>query len=204
MVLKSIITVINNSITLNINNMKYCSNCGSGNLAFRVPEKDSLPRYVCDKCQVIHYQNPKLVVGCIPELDGEVLLCRRAIEPRYGYWTLPAGFMENGESIEDGAARETKEEANAVINKPLQLFSIYSIPAINQVHLFFKAALKDNNFYPGIESLEVKLFNKKTIPWDELAFATVRKTLHNYYDDDDNKGIQRDNVHIGTIKMSPR
>ena len=181
--------------------MKFCSNCGSGNLKFRIPDKDSLPRYVCDQCQVIHYQNPKLVVGCIPEIDGQILLCRRAIEPRYGYWTLPAGFMENGESVEEGAARETREEANAILRKPLKLFSIFSIPAINQVHLFFKAKLLDRTFCSGIESLEVKLFDKTSLPWKELAFATVRKTLQHYYD-----GVPSrvDKVFTGTIDTSPR
>ncbi len=181
--------------------MNFCSNCGYEKLAFRIPPLDSLPRYICDRCGTIHYQNPKLVVGCIPELEEKVLLCRRAIEPRYGYWTLPAGFMENGESTEEGAIRETYEEANAEIKGTLKLFSIYSIPSINQVHLFFKASLKDHGYKSGSESLEVKLFDYDNIPWDKLAFATVKKTLIHYLED---LTSAEEKVHVGTIEKSPQ
>ncbi len=181
--------------------MKYCSNCGYGNLDFRIPKDDVLPRYICDQCNTIHYQNPKIIVGCIPEYKGQVLLCKRAIEPRYGYWTLPAGFMENGESIEQGAVRETNEEANAEISGPLKLFSVYSIPAINQVHLFFRADLKNNHFSSGSESLEVQLYGEREIPWKDLAFATVKKTLEHFFHE---SSSSNNKVHVGTISMSPR
>ncbi len=181
--------------------MKFCNTCGSGKMQFRVPEGDTTPRFICDTCDIIHYENPKLVVGCIPTLDGEVLLCKRAIEPRYGYWTLPAGFMENGESTEEGAVRETREEANAELTGDLTLFSIYSIPSINQVHVFFKANLKNRNFSSGPESLDVRLYSPQNIPWDNLSFATVKKTLRHFCDEIPGQTSQ---VHIGTIETSIR
>lgn len=155
--------------------MKYCSNCGS-RVVQRVPPGDNLPRYLCDECGEIHYQNPKLIVGCIPEWEGRLMLCRRAIEPRYGYWTLPAGFMENGESTAAGAQRETREEAGARIEIGAP-FSMISVPHVNQVHVFFRARLVDNDFSPGEESLEVALFDEAAIPWSDIAFRTVEMTL---------------------------
>lgn len=161
--------------------MKYCSECGSS-VVLRVPEGDQLPRHVCPDCGVIHYQNPKMVVGSIPEWEDKVLLCRRAIEPRYGLWTLPAGFMENGETTREGAARETWEEAGAHIEMGA-LYTLYNLPHINQVYLMFRARLLDLDFQPGIESLETRLFSESEIPWDELAFRTVRSTLEQYFND---------------------
>jgi len=155
--------------------MKFCSNCGAA-VVRRVPPGDSLPRDVCDACGSVHYVNPKLVLGAIPEWEGRVLLCRRAIEPRYGYWTLPAGFMENGESTADAAARETLEEAGAHIEL-LTAFSMISVPRVNQVHVFYRARLKDLEFKPGEESLEVALFEEAKIPWKDIAFRTVGMTL---------------------------
>jgi len=155
--------------------MKFCSNCAAP-LARRVPPGDSLPRYVCDQCGEIHYQNPKLVVGALAEWEGRVLLCRRAIEPRYGYWTLPAGFMENDETAGDAALRETLEEAGARIAL-IDAYSMISVPMVNQVHLFYRARLLDLEFAPGEESLEVLLFEQADIPWKDIAFRTVGLTL---------------------------
>lgn len=161
--------------------MKYCSNCGAA-VVQRVPPGDSLPRWVCDECGEIHYQNPKLVVGSIPEFEGRVLLCRRAIEPRYGYWTLPAGFMENDETPGQAAVRETLEEAGARIALG-ELFSLISVPRVNQVHLFYRARLLDLKFDPGEESLEVALCEEAEIPWQQIAFRTVATTLRHWFAD---------------------
>jgi len=165
--------------------MKYCSNCGAG-VTLRVPPGDSLPRTVCDACGSIHYVNPKLVLGSIPvwEEGGQVrlLLCRRAIEPRYGYWTLPAGFMENDESAGEAAARETLEEAGARIEL-LGAFSMISVPYVNQVHVFYRARLLDLDFKPGVESLEVALFDEARLPWKDIAFRTVGLTLKHWFAD---------------------
>ena len=150
--------------------MKYCSNCGTP-VELRVPKGDTLPRYVCPACCIIHYHNPKMVVGCIPEWEDKILLCRRAIEPRHGFWTLPAGFMENAETLIQAAARETMEEANARVEMG-DLYAIYNLPHINQVYILFRAQLLDLNFKPGIESLDVKLFSVKEIPWNEIAFES--------------------------------
>ena len=161
--------------------MKFCSNCASP-VVQRVPPGDSLPRFVCDQCGEIHYQNPKVVVGTLPEWEGRVLLCRRAIEPRYGYWTLPAGFMENGETVAEGAARETLEEAGARIELTAP-FSMISVPRVNQVHVFYRARLLDLEFRPGAETLEVALFEEAEVPWKDLAFRTVSLTLENWFAD---------------------
>ena len=161
--------------------MKFCPNCAAP-ISQRVPPGDTLPRYLCDACGSIHYQNPKLVVGSVPEWDGRVLLCRRAIEPRYGYWTLPAGFLENGETPAQGAARETLEEAGARIELSAA-FSMISVPYVNQVHLFYRARLLDLEFKPGDESLEVALFEEARLPWKDIAFRTVGLTLKHWFAD---------------------
>ena len=161
--------------------IKFCSSCGSP-VTHRVPEGDSMTRAVCDACNTIHYQNPKVVVGCLPVHGDRILMCKRAIEPRYGLWTLPAGFMENGEGAAAGAAREAMEEANAKVEIE-QLYTVYSIPHISQVYMMFLARLVDPDVFPGIESLEVKLVTEDEIPWDTLAFAMVRKTLTHYLED---------------------
>ena len=162
--------------------MKYCSECGAP-VELRLPLDDNRPRYVCTACSTIHYQNPKLVIGALPEWeDGRILLCRRSIEPRHGLWTLPAGFMENGETTTEAAARETLEEANARIAIG-DLYSMYNLPDINQVHLLFRARLLDLDFFPGAESLEVELFEEQDIPWDKIAFRPVRFTLQHYFAD---------------------
>lgn len=161
--------------------MKFCPNCAAS-IAQRVPPGDSVPRYLCDACGSIHYQNPKLVLGCLPEWENRLLLCRRAIEPRYGYWTLPAGFMENGESTGEGAARETLEEAGARVEL-IAAFSMISVPYVNQVHVFYRARLLDLDFKPGEESLEVALFEEARVPWKDIAFRTVGLTLKHWFAD---------------------
>jgi len=161
--------------------VKFCSSCGS-NVALSIPPGDNRQRFVCTSCGEIHYQNPKLVTGCIPEWEDRVLLCRRAIEPRYGLWTLPAGFMENEESAQQGAARETLEEANARVSIE-QLYTTFNLPHISQVYLLFRGSLEDLDFSPGSESLDVALFREEEIPWDELAFPVVRETLKHYFQD---------------------
>ncbi len=148
----------------------------------RVPPGDSLPREVCDACGEIHYRNPKLVVGAIAEYEGKILLCRRAIEPRYGYWTLPAGFMENDETAAQGALRETLEEAGARIEIDAP-FCLISVPRVNQVHLFYRARLTDQEFNPGEESLEVALVEEAQVPWKDLAFRTVALSLQHWFAD---------------------
>jgi ADP-ribose pyrophosphatase YjhB (NUDIX family) len=164
--------------------MKFCSNCGAP-VVKRVPPGDSLARWVCEHCGEIHYENPKLVVGSIPEHDGRVLLCRRAIEPRYGYWTLPAGFMENDETAGQAAKRETLEEAGARIELGAP-FSLISVPRVNQVHLFYRARVLEAGFKPGEESLEVALWEEARIPWQQIAFRTVGLTLKRWFADRSN------------------
>jgi ADP-ribose pyrophosphatase YjhB (NUDIX family) len=161
--------------------VKYCSHCGEA-LTFRVPDGDNLPRHLCDACGTIHYVNPKMVIGSLPEWEDRILLCRRAIEPRRGYWTLPAGFMELGESAEQAAIRETLEEANARVELT-GLFTLLSVPHVDQVHMFFRARLLDLNFSAGTESLEVALFREEEIPWGEIAFRTVQTTLQHFLAD---------------------
>jgi ADP-ribose pyrophosphatase YjhB (NUDIX family) len=161
--------------------MKFCSECG-GEVTMRVPDGDNHERHVCLNCGVIHYQNPKMVTGTIPVWEDRVLLCRRAIEPRQGLWTLPAGFMENNESAQEGAARETLEEANARVQVE-QLYTTFNLPLISQVYLLFRSRLQDLDFSPGSESLEVALFREDQIPWEELAFPVVRETLRLFFQD---------------------
>lgn len=167
--------------------MKFCSECAHP-VSLAIPPDDNRLRHVCTHCGTIHYQNPRLVVGSIPvwEHAGKtsVLLCRRAIEPRVGYWTLPAGYMENGETTADAALRETMEEAGARIQL-IDLFSLVNVPHVHQVHLFYRAALLDLEYAAGTESLEVRLFEQSDIPWNELAFPTIRCTLEYFFDDMD-------------------
>jgi ADP-ribose pyrophosphatase YjhB (NUDIX family) len=161
--------------------MKFCSQCGA-HVQLRVPEGDHLPRYVCAACGAIHYQNPRLVVGCVPEHEGSILLCRRAIEPRRGYWTVPAGFMENHETLQEAAARESQEEALARVEVG-SLLSVVTVLHAEQVHVFFRARLPEARFAAGPESLEVALVAPKDIPWDDLAFRSTEFTLRRYFED---------------------
>jgi ADP-ribose pyrophosphatase YjhB (NUDIX family) len=161
--------------------MKYCSHCAHP-VELRIPEGDTHTRHVCPSCGTIHYHNPKLVVGCVPEHDGRILLCRRAIEPRLGYWTIPAGFMENGETLQAAAARESFEEALARVEIG-SLLAVVSVVHAHQVHVMFRAALPVAEFGVGAESLEVELVRPEDIPWREIAFPSIEFALRHYLED---------------------
>jgi len=165
--------------------MKFCSECAYP-VSLLIPPDDNRLRFVCNQCGVIHYQNPKMVIGSIPvwEENGvtRILLCKRAIEPRYGYWTLPAGFMENDETTSEAASRETLEEAGARVELH-ELFSLLNVPHVHQVHMFYRATLLDLDYAAGTESLEVGLFTEAEIPWADIAFPTVAHTLKFYFAD---------------------
>lgn len=163
--------------------IQHCRQCGAA-VEYRVPDDgDTSVRAVCPVCHTIHYENPLNVVGTIPVMaDGRVLLCKRAIEPRKNKWTLPAGFMELNETTSQGAARETDEEAGAQYEIG-PLFSLLNVPRVGQVHLYYRATLLSDQFNPGYETLEARLFAEEDVPWDELAFHTVKKTLEHYFAD---------------------
>ena len=160
---------------------RFCSHCGEP-VRIGVPEGDNRPRHICDACNTVHYHNPKIVTGCVATWEDRVLLCRRAIEPRHGLWTVPAGFMENGETTWEGAMRETLEEANARVAMQ-GLYLTVNLPHIDQVYMLFRARLLDLDFSPGEESLEVGLFGREQIPWKELAFPTVTLALEQFFAD---------------------
>ena len=161
--------------------MNFCNQCGA-KVDLRIPTGDHLPRHVCDSCGTIHYQNPRLVVGCVPDYQGKILLCRRGIEPRRGFWTVPAGFMENGETLQQGAARETWEEALAKVEIGSLLTVVHVLQA-QQVHVFFRATLREPEFGAGPESLEAMLVDPKDIPWADIAFPSTDYTLKRYLED---------------------
>ncbi len=161
--------------------MNFCSQCGAP-VTLRIPAGDDHLRYTCVSCGAIHYQNPKVVVGCIPHRQGRILLCRRAIEPRYGRWTLPAGYLENGETLAQGARRETLEEAGAKLGELIP-YGLYNICHVNQIYLMFRAQLEELDFAPGTESLEVRLFAENDLPWEDLAFPVIERTLARYVAD---------------------
>ncbi|MCK4710878.1 MAG: NUDIX hydrolase [Gammaproteobacteria bacterium] len=174
--------------------MLFCNLCGCKTIQ-KKPDDDHKLRDICTECGAIHYQNPKIITGSLIEHDDKILLCRRAIEPQAGKWTLPAGFMENKETCEQGAARETIEEANAKIVN-MKLFAMYDIPHISQVYMIYRAQLAENDFSPGTESLEVKLFSRDEIPWELLAFSVIREILINYFNDQEKEYFQ---LHTGII-----
>jgi ADP-ribose pyrophosphatase YjhB (NUDIX family) len=161
--------------------MKYCSECGKI-VDLKIPVDDDRPRYICISCGIVHYQNPKLVVGCIPEWENKILLCRRDIEPKKGKWTLPAGYLENGETVESGAIRETLEETGAIVNA-LSPYLLFDIAHINQLYLMFHSRLIKPDFHVTSESSELRLFDEKEIPWDEIAFKVIEKTIKQYFKD---------------------
>ncbi|MES2091480.1 MAG: NUDIX hydrolase [Pseudomonadota bacterium] len=161
--------------------IEHCQVCGT-RVELRVPLEDNRERAVCPACDHVHYVNPLNVVGTLPVWGDQVLLCRRNIEPRKGFWTLPAGFMELGETTEEGAARETDEEAGAHIEMQ-GLYCVINVVTAGQVHFFYRARLLDTTFAPGPETIEARLFSQAEIPWDELAFRTVRMTLEKYFAD---------------------
>tara|TARA_R110002110_G_scaffold89303_1_gene232633 strand:- start:4303 stop:4869 length:567 start_codon:yes stop_codon:yes gene_type:complete len=178
--------------------MNFCTQCGE-KLSYIIPHDDDRARYVCDACGHIHYQNPLIVVVTIPCHEDKVLMCKRAIEPRYGRWTLPGGFMENDETTHEGALRETREEANARVRLH-DIYTLYSLPHINQVHLFFRSELLDLDFSAGDETMEVKLFSEEEIPWDEIAFMPVQATLEHYFRDRKKNHFP---MHCGEVKIDP-
>ena len=159
--------------------IKHCRQCGTA-VSYRIPDDDNRARAVCPSCATIHYENPINVVGTVPVWGEQVLLCKRAIEPRYGLWTLPAGFMELGETVAEGALRETVEEAGAKITLD-GLFTVMNVVRAGQVHLFYRATMVDTSLDPGTETLEARLFHEHEIPWDEIAFRTVKQTLRHYF-----------------------
>ena len=162
--------------------IKHCRNCGTS-VVYRLPDDgDTKERAICTACQTVHYENPLNVVGTVPHLDDRVLLCKRNIEPRWGKWTLPAGFMELDETTAQGAARETDEEAGAQIEIG-PLFSLLNVRRVGQVPLFYRATLLSDQFNPGHETIEARLFTEDEVPWDELAFRTVKETLECYFAD---------------------
>lgn len=179
--------------------MKFCSACGQP-VELRVPDGDHLPRHVCAACGEIHYQNPRIVVGCVPEYEGKILLCRRAIEPRRGFWTLPAGFMENNESLQEAAARESQEEALAKVSIG-SLLAIVHVLHAHQVHVMFRAKLVDPRVGVGPESLEVALVDEAEIPWDRMAFRSVDFALKHYLSD---RRAGREDLHFHDIDMRAR
>ncbi len=166
--------------------MKFCSSCGS-EVRWAIPLDDNRERHVCNSCNAIHYINPKIVTGCIVEWNEQILLCKRAIEPRYGMWTLPAGYMEVGETTLEAARRETMEEANARV-EIIDLYMVINLPHVDQVYMMYRSRLLEKSFSSGTESLEVGLYLEQDIPWDLLAFPAIRETLRYYFEDRNNNG----------------
>jgi len=179
--------------------MKFCSDCGQP-VTMRVPEGDHRPRHVCTGCGAVHYHNPKIVAGCVPEYEGRILLCRRAIEPRHGFWTIPAGFMENGETTQDAARRESVEEALAEVEIGSLLAVVHVLHA-DQVHVMFRARLPTPEFGVGAETLEVMLCEEADIPWQDIAFRSVDYALRRYLEDR-RAGLERH--HFTAIDLRPR
>ena len=161
--------------------MKFCSECGNS-VTWRMPVGEDRERHVCNSCDTVHYQNPHVITGCLPVYQDKILLCKRAIEPKLGLWTLPAGFLENGETSAEGAIRESWEEARTTlrINK---LYALFNLPHVNKLYLFYYATLVNTDFSAGPESLDVALFKESEIPWDSLAFPAVERTLRHYFND---------------------
>ena len=179
--------------------MKFCSDCGAA-VERRVPEGDHLPRHVCPSCGAIHYHNPKVIVGCVPEWDDRILMCRRAIEPRLGRWTFPAGFMELGETSGQGAAREALEEARAVVEVG-ELFVVINVPYVSQVYLIHRARLTALQYGPTVESSEVVLMREADIPWNEIAFPTIFHSLKFFFAD---RAGGAGGVHTLDLTVRPR
>jgi ADP-ribose pyrophosphatase YjhB (NUDIX family) len=182
-----------------MDDMNFCSHCGSP-VVSKIPEGDHLPRFVCTNCGKIHYQNPLLVLGCVPEWEGKILLCRRAIPPRLGYWTVPAGFMENGESLQAAAARECQEEACARVEVG-SLLALVSVIHANQVHVMFRARLLVPEFGPGPESQEVGLYSEDEVPWSDLAFASGEYALRRFFED---RAAGREGQHVTELNRSAK
>jgi ADP-ribose pyrophosphatase YjhB (NUDIX family) len=178
--------------------VKFCNNCGAV-VSPRIPPGDTHVRHVCDACGTIHYQNPKIVAGCLPLWEDKVLLCRRAIEPRYGLWTLPAGFMEKGETTLEAAMRETLEEARAKVEID-GLCTLFNLPHVDQVYVLYRGRLLDLDYAPGHETLEARLFGEAEIPWQQLAFRVIHETLKLFFAD---RQSGRYRTHTGDIVRTP-
>ncbi len=178
--------------------MNFCNHCGSDQLSYQVPDGDHLPRYICANCHIIHYQNPNLVVGAIAEFNGKILLARRDIQPRKGFWNLPCGYLENGETVQEGAVREVFEETGAKIELGA-LHTIFNLPDVNQVYMIFRAQMASEKTITTAESIEVDLFSPDEIPWSEMAFESNTFALKSYLDDLKN-GFGR--FHIGTFRKA--
>ena len=174
--------------------IQHCRVCGAAT-AYRVPPDDNRERAICGACGEIHYENPINVVGTVPVWGAEVLLCRRNIEPRYGFWTLPAGFLELGESTAEGALRETVEEAGAHVELQ-ELYTVLNVVRVGQVHFYYRARMLDTTLAPGPETIEARLFREDEVPWDQIAFRTVRQTLEHYFADRRNGAYP---LHTGDI-----
>ncbi len=172
--------------------MNFCSKCANP-VIFKDVEGDNRPRYVCKSCGKIHYQNPRVITGCLPIWEDKILLCKRAIEPRLGLWNVPAGFLENDETVQAGAVREVLEEANIAV-EIIGLHTIYSIPHVGHVYMHFLAQLPDLSFSCGDESLEVQLFQENEIPWEDMAFSSSTFCLKRYFEDRKN-GVRK--IHLG-------
>jgi ADP-ribose pyrophosphatase YjhB (NUDIX family) len=175
--------------------MKFCSECAHP-VELRIPAGDNRPRAVCTHCGAIHYENPKVVVGCVPEWQGRVLLCQRAIDPRRGFWTIPAGFLENGESLQTAAARESLEEAQARVEIG-SLLAVSHLLHAAQVHMTFRARLLEGAFGVGAESLQVGLYDERDIPWSELAFPSIEFALRCYFED---RRSGRETLHFNSFE----
>lgn len=177
--------------------MNFCSACAQP-VVLKIPDGDHLPRHFCPACGTVHYENPRIIAGCVPEWEGKLLLCKRAIEPRRGFWTIPAGFMENGEALQDAAARESMEEALARVEIG-SLLAIVNVIRAHQVHIMFRARLLDTDFGVGPESLEVQLYDESAIPWADMAFLSVEFALRRYLED---RRAGRESLHYRDIDWS--
>lgn len=173
--------------------MNYCSNCGSNALTYKIPEGDHFPRFVCPECDTIHYTNPNMVVGCLIVKDEKIMLAKRGIEPRLGFWNLPCGFLENEETIQQGAKREVYEETGATVELT-NLHTVYNLPHANQVYLIFKARMVGEEFYTTLESTEIEFFGKDDIPWEKIAFSSNAFAIKKYLD----HGWEDTATHIGS------
>lgn len=179
--------------------MKFCTSCGNS-IILQIPLGDDRERFVCSSCELIHYINPRVIVGCVPQFEGKVLLCKRAIEPRKGYWTLPAGFMENGETTPQGAARETWEEAKARVSN-LELYRVFDVPYISQVYMFYRCDVDNGEFGVGVESLETGFYTEDEVPWDDIAFPVVHETLKAFFADSPKQDFP---IRVSAIEYRPR
>lgn len=180
--------------------MNYCPHCGTADPAFRIPEGDHLPRYICDHCHTIHYENPRMIVGCLPVWEDKVLIAKRGIQPRAELWNLPCGFLESEERVEEGAVREVFEETGAQVEL-IRLHTVYNLLHEHQVYLIFLAQMKSADFHTTPESIEIQLFSEEEVPWQEMAFTSSSFALKNFFED---RRTGRTAVHFGTYDRLKR